>query len=433
MFKNKGNWDKAQIELKDNVATAFVYDKKNNVDGPLNDVVVTLKDLFATDDAPTQASSKILEGFMPGYNATIVNKLKEAGADIIAKVHMDELALGGTGLLSAYGEISNPLDEKRLIGGSSSGSAATFTDSIGLAIGSDTGDSVRLPASYAGLYGFKPSYGAISRYGMFAYASSLDTVGMFGHNINDIVEASKVLYGKDEMDMTSKDVEHPEMNEVKPNKVGFVKDTSDLTDYQIEEYNKLKEQVKADGIEIIEIELDDKLLHNIDTVYQSISFSEASSNDSNLTGIQFGPGRDGKDWSEIMHNTRSELLGDLVQRRFTLGAYFLAHENQQDIFVKAQKVRRLIVEMFTKAKAQVDVLLFPSTEIAPLKSNQKEDSWTTSYLIHSNLSGTPSITIPWAKHDGMPFGLSIDGRQYEDKKLISHAIYIDKLIGGKND
>lgn len=433
MIKQKGNWEKAKEELTDNVATAYLYDDRNNVDGPLKDVVITLKDIFATNDAPTQASSKILEGFMPGYNATLVNKLKDAGASIVAKVHMDELALGGTGLLSAFGEISNPIDSERMVGGSSSGSAATFTDSIGLAIGSDTGDSVRLPASYTGVYGFKPSYGAISRFGMFAYASSLDTVGMFGHNINDIIVLSKVLYGKDEMDMTSKEVQAPENIEIKPNKVGFIKDTSDLNDYQIDEYNKLKEQIKNDGIEIIEIDLDDKLLHSIDTVYQSISFSEASSNDSNLTGIQFGPGRDGKDWNEIMHKTRTDLLGDLVQRRFTLGAYFLSKENQNDIFIKAQKVRRLIVDMFTEAKKDIDVLLFPSTSIAPIKTEQKEDSWTASYLIHSNLSGTPSITIPWANHDGMPFGLSIDGRLYEDKKLLSHALYIDKLIGGEND
>ena len=432
MIKNKGNFVEALTELKNNPAVSFVYETPNTKDGELKDVVVTIKDNYATSDAPTQASSKILEGFKPGYDATVITKLLNEGASIVAKAHLDELALGGTGQYNAYGKIDNPLNKDRMIGGSSSGSAATFTNSIGIAIGSDTGDSVRLPASYIGKYGFKPSYGAISRSGLFAYASSLDTVGYFGHNVDDIITVSKVLFGKDELDMTSRDVSKPVNESIKPKVVGFISNTG-LEQYQVEEYSKLKEKFITDGIEVKEFNLDQKLLDAIDVVYQVISYSEASSNNSNLTGISFGPRIDGKDWDEIMHNTRSKLFGELVQRRFTLGAYFLSTENLDPVFKKAQKVRRLIVKMFNEIKEQVDVLVFPATGIAPLISEGKEDTWVNSFLINSNFSGTPSISIPWSKHNGMPFGLAIEGRLYKDKELLSYTKYIDELLGGDDE
>lgn len=432
MFKNKGNFNMAMNELKNNSATSFIIENKNDNDGLLKDVVVTLKDLFATTFAPTQSSSKILEGFHPHYNASIINKLEEAGASIVAKVHMDELALGGTGQYNSFGKILNPLDSERLIGGSSSGSASTFTKSIGLAIGSDTGDSVRLPASYIGKFGFKPSYGAISRYGLFPYSSSLDTIAYFAHNVNDIIIASQVMYGVDEKDMTSKDVKINNVNILKPKKIGVIVNKG-LLDYQSKAYDDFIKLAKKDNIEILEFEINQKLLDLIEFVYQVISYSEVSSNDSNLTGISFGKRVDGVDWDDIMHNTRSEKLGEMVQRRFTLGAFFLQRENQEKIFIKAKKVRRLIVDEFNKIKKQVDVLAFPATTIAPKINDGKIENWTSSYLINSNLSGCPSISMPFSKHEGMPFNLSIDGLIYEDEKLLSHALYIEKLLGGKNE
>lgn len=433
MIKNKGNFKEATKELKKSSSTAHLYSKESKISGPLSGTTITIKDLYSTSDAPTQASSKILEGFNSGYDAEIVKKIKAAGATIIAKVHLDELALGGTGQFNAYSKIDNPLNKDRIIGGSSSGSAATFTKSIGLSIGSDTGDSIRLPASYNGLYGFKPSYGAISRYGQFAYASSLDTVGYFAHNVHDIIEISNVLFGVDKMDMTSRRVEKPEHKIIKPKIIGFIKNSNGVPKYLLNQYEILKKQFKKDEIEIIEFEIDQILLDNIDVVYQAISYSEASSNDSNLTGISFGVSKDGKDWNEIMHNTRSKLFGELVQRRFTLGAYFLSNENLVSVFQKSQKVRRLIVDAFNNIKNQVDLFVFPATTIAPLKTEKKLSTWLNSILINSNFSGAPSLVIPWGTHENMPFGLAMEASLYEDKKLLSHALYVEKLLGGDNE
>lgn len=432
MIKINGNLKLAKEELRGNVATAFVYEKsKTNINGKLSDSVITLKDLYATLDAPTQSSSKMLEGFKTGYDATIVKKLKESGTSIVGKVHLDELALGGTGTYSAFGIIPHPLDSERIIGGSSSGSVATLTKNVTASIGSDTGDSIRLPASFNGFVGYKPSYGAISRYGQFAYASSLDVVGVISHNVNDAIVIGATLFGKDELDMTSKEVDRPVSNSVKPKKVAFITNNEDLKDYQIKKYAELKEKFIQEGIEVVEFTLDENLVKNIGIVYKTISYSEASSNDSNLNGISFGNAVEGKDWNEIMINTRTQNFGLLVSRRFTLGAYFLSDHNIKDTFYKAQKVRRLISEEFNRVKKDVDFLVFPSTKIAPKINDNNTSTWYDAYLIHANLSGTPSVTIPWGKEEEMPFGLSMDGMIDKDKKLMSHALYVEELLGGK--
>ncbi len=434
MIKNKGNIKNAIKELKNSLATSHLFENATFNKGILNGAVFTIKDVYANKNSKVQASSKILENFWPNYDATIIKKIKNAGAAIVANVHLDELALGGSGGFNAYSDISkNPLNKKRMIGGSSSGSVYTFTKNISVSIGSDTGDSVRLPASYNGFYGFKPSYGAISRYGLFPYASSLDTVGYFTHNIEDAILTSNVLYDFDENDMSSKEVEKPINKIVKMKKVGFIKNANKIEEYLKKSYKELKQQIKEDGIEVLEFSLNKKLIESIDGVYQAISYSEVSSNDSNLSGITFGKSKKGNDWNEIMINSRSSLFGPLVQKRLTIGSYFLQSENINDIFYKAQKVRRLIVDEFNKIKKQVDILIFPATKIAPLINEKKDDSFWNSYLIHANLSGTPSITIPWKKHNGMPFSLVIDGLLYEDKKLLSHSLYIEKLLRRNNE
>ena len=426
-MKHKADIEKAINSLKEdkNNAVAFIYE-----DAIDSEIVVTLKDIFATKDAPTQASSKLLEGFNPGYDATIVKKLKEANASIVAKVHMDELALGGTGEFSAFGLIKNPIDESRIVGGSSSGSAATFNEHINVAIGSDTGDSVRLPASYNGHVGFKPSYGAVSRYGMFAFASSLDTVGWFTHNVSDSIEVANILYGIDELDMTTVEVQKPINEEVKPKSVAIL--DVDYFNNNFEAFNKVVKSLEDDGIAINIIKISKEILEAIPTVYDVISYSEASSNDSNLNGVAFGNRKSGSSWDEIMDATRSQGFGPMVQRRFTLGSYFLQKENQSEILLKAQKVRRLIKSEFEKIFSSSDILIYPTATIAPLISEGKEDTWFSSFLAFSNLIGNPSISIPLTKVDGMPMGLSIDSKIYSDKQLLSNALYLEKKLGGNN-
>ncbi len=435
MIKHKGDINTAikNLSADKNNAVSHVYKDAKNTSGILSDATFTLKDLFATDNAPTQASSKILEGFEPGYNATVVQKLIEQGAAIVAKTHMDELALGGSGAYSAFGKINNPLDSTRMPGGSSSGAATTFDDSISVAIGSDTGDSVRLPASYTGIVGFKPSYGAVSRYGVFPFASSLDTVAWFAHNVSDVITTSQVLFARDDKDFTSKEVEVPKVELIKPKKVAVLNMHGVLSKSAAADFENLVTKLKADGIEVEEVTIEKSLLEAIGPVYDVVSFSEVSSNDANLTGISFGKRMEGNNWEETMINSRSKGLGPMVQRRFALGALYLLHENQEEVFIKAQKVRRVIVDAFAKIYENFDVLIYPTATIAPKWADGKAKGWYQSMLSHNNFEGTPSISIPFTKEDDMPIGLSIDAKIYEDKKMLSHALYFEKVLGGKDE
>ncbi|WP_029513460.1 amidase family protein [Mycoplasmopsis primatum] len=436
-FINKGDFTLAYNELKNNknncVAHLFESSKEIN-NGNLNNCVFTIKDNYATKEINTTASSKILENFYPHYNATAVQKLLDAGALPVAKVYCDELALGGTGKHSAFGLIKNPNDPTRLAGGSSSGSVATLTKNIAFALGSDTGDSVRLPASYNGVVGFKPSYGAISRFGLFAFATSLDTVAYFAHNVNDIACVSQTLYGIDEKDMTSVDVKINDVKLNKPKKI-CVLNVSYLEGFVSNEYknliNKLKKESNVDIVEPNE-----QLLKAIKPVYEIIAFSEASSNLANLDGIAFGQRKDGQTWEEIMTNTRSEGFGMMVQLRLALGSFFLHSKNQEKMFRKAQKVRRLIKNYYDDLHSKYDVVIYPAfSNVAPFINEKKNKSYgyMDYILTGANLAGNPSITIPWIKKDNLFVNLAIDSRLYSDENLLSYSLWFEKLLGGENE
>lgn len=440
-FINKGSFNAARKELLDdkNNSVINVYDEINKIKGPLSDVVFTLKDVFATINSPTTSSSNILEGFNPHYNADAFQSLIDAGATIVAKVFCDELAMAGTGTYSNSGIITNPLNNERIVGGSSSGSASTITKNIGFALASDTGDSVRLPASYVGKVGFKPSYGAVSRWGLFAYATSLDTVGWFTHNINDSYEIAKVLYKKDEKDLTSIGLKIDNVFATKPKVVAYL-DCFDYLDSNIsKEYYKFIDELKSDNIILKKIELNIDLLNAIKPVYDIISFSEASSNLSNLTGVHFGKRVEGKDWEDTFTKTRTKGFGFMVQRRLALGSFYLEKENQEDLFLRAQKIRRLISNWFTKIHNESDVLIFPSySGIAPLIKdlNVLPNNFMSWILTYSNLVGNPSINFKLGEINNMPFNISVDSKIYTDEKLFSHALYLEKLWndkGNKND
>ena len=330
-FFNRGNFEKAQKELLNdkNNSVIEIYSDENKKSGTLSNVVFTLKDVFATKDWETTSSSKILKGFKPQYNATSFQRLIDSGAIIVAKVFCDELAMAGTGTYSRSGIITNPLDVKRMVGGSSSGSASTLTTNIGFALASDTGDSVRLPASYVGKVGFKPSYGAVSRWGLFAYASSLDTVSWFTHNVNDSLEVAKVLYGIDEKDPTSINLNLSKTHKTKPKIVSYL-DCFDYLDKSIaNKYNEFINTLKQNGIILNKVSLDINLLNAIKPIYDIISFSEASSNLSNLTGVSFGQRVEGNDWQDTFSKTRSAGFGFMVQRRLSLGSFYLEKDNKE--------------------------------------------------------------------------------------------------------
>lgn len=443
MIKHKGNYNKAIQELKNNTnnAVSFVYDNKAlNTDNSLvlANAVYTIKDIFATKDAKTQGSSLSLLDFEPKYDAEAVKRLNQAGAIAAGKVHCDELALGGEGIYSHWGIIKNPLDPNRKAGGSSSGSVATLTENISFALASDTGDSVRLPASFIGTIGYKPSYGAISRYGMFAYASSLDTVSYFAHNVNDIIEISKVLYGVDKKDLTTVNIKMDYIKKTKPKNIAFFNLTKYIENSLVNtEYQKLIENLKNQNISVSILEPNVDLLKAVKPVYDIISFSEASSNLANINGIAFGNRVDGDNWKDIMINTRSDGFGKMVQRRLLLGSFFLNKENQELLFLRAQKIRRLIKNYLDDIYNKFDLLIFPSyDDVAPTFYDKKEPNFLKWILTSSNLVGNPSISIPWikdAKQNNLPINISLDSKIYEDEKLLSYSLWIEEFLGVKND
>ncbi|MCC3161120.1 MAG: Asp-tRNA(Asn)/Glu-tRNA(Gln) amidotransferase GatCAB subunit A [Mollicutes bacterium PWAP] len=414
--------------------------KKNNLNAFLHvydfveetEKAVTIKDNFATKDAPTTSGSMLLKNFQPGYDADVVKKIKENNIAILAKTNLDELGMGGTGSLSAFGHVYNPLNKDRIVGGSSSGSAASIDNNIFASIGSDTGDSVRRPASFVGKVGFKPSYGSISRFGMFSYSQSLDTVGYFTNNVSDSIEISKILFGKSKYDLTTKEVIKPLNETIKPKKVAVLDIHKDYSKKQNDDFENLINKLTNDGVEVSKISLNKDILELILPVYWIISFAEASSTNSNLTGIHFGNRSEGNDYVDIIKNTRNDKLGKMVKRRFALGNFFLNNENINDMFLKASKIRRIIKNTFNEILEQFDVMIYLSSTIAPKLDEIEEDNILNSILSYSNLVGNPSISIPFSKEKEMPFGLSIDSKIYDDKKLLSIAKYFEDL-GEKNE
>ncbi len=435
-FINKGNFKLAITELSNdnNNAVIEVYNVENKKLGNLSNVIFTLKDVFATKDNSTTASSNILINFKPHYNATVFQKLIDQGATNVAKVFCDELAMAGTGTYSRFGIISNPLNKTRMVGGSSSGSAATFTENIGFALGSDTGDSVRLPASYVGKVGFKPSYGAVSRWGLFAYATSLDTVGWFSHNVNDSFVIAKTLYGIDDKDLTSVNIKLDKLEIKKPKQVSYLNCFPYLDEKVSIDYQKFINTLEEQNIKVKKIEINIDLLTAIKPVYDVISFSEASSNLSNLTGVGFGKRIEGNDWQDTISKTRSEGFGFMVQKRLALGSFFLEKNNQKELFLRAQKIRRLISDWYTKIFDECDVFIFPSSNsIAPLlkDANKNSDNFMNWILTAANLVGNPSINFKLGEFNNMPFNISIDSKLYNDEVLFSYSLFLEKMWNEK--
>ncbi len=431
---NKGNLKEAlnELALDQNNAVAHLYENAKTNSGVLENAVFTIKDNYATNDSFTTASSMLLRNFCAGYDAEVIEKLKASGASIVAKTNLDELGLGGTGEHSAFGRINHPLDKNRMPGGSSSGAAATFTENISIALGSDTGDSVRLPASYSGHVGFKPSYGAVSRYGLAPFASSLDTVSWFSHNVNDSIEVAKVLYGKSSNDFSTMEVEVPVSTETKPKTITMFNMDSVLSEKIANDYKELKNTFEKDGIKVNLIDIDEELFNLIGITYSVISYSEAFSNNANLNGISFGDRKGSENWEEIISSTRTDGFGEMVKRRFVLGSYFLLPENQERYFKKAQKVRKALSNYFEEILKD-SILVYPTAPIAPLWNDGKADNWYSDLLAYSNLIGNPSISIPWEKENELPVNISVDSKIYDDKNMLSSALYIEKLIGGKNE
>ena len=421
---------------------------ESNKDSLLWGVPVVIKDNFSTKDIPTTASSNILNGYVPVFSAEAVTRLEKAGAIIIAKSTMDELAMGGSGTTGHLGITYNPWDKSktRIVGGSSCGSAAAMASGIvPIALGSDTGDSVRKPASYAALVGFKPTWGRISRFGLFPFATSLDHVGYFSRNVYDSAYLLNVLAGHDDKDFSSsfKEVNDytSKINEGVKNKkiavikgiIESIKDKTVLASFD-ESVNYLKKQ----GATVDVVEIDVNLLKSIFPTYVIISCAEATSNNANLDGIKFGNRIEGESFEEVMMNTRTNGFSPLIKRRFVIGSFSLMRENQDELFVRAQKCRRMIVDAFNKVFEEYDVIYCPaSPSIAPLikgNSDTLSDEYliADNYMAFGNMGGYPSITLPIGFENNMPFGANLTCKPFDEVNLFSIANEIEKGTGLKD-
>lgn len=414
----------------------YIGKKSKVIDNKFN---VSIKDNIATRNWTTSASSLFLKNFNPHYDATVVKLLNSNNnINIVGKVNLDEFGLGNTGLCSAFGFIKNPLNEEHIIGGSSSGSAASMLiDKLDASIASDTGDSIRVPASYAGLLGFKPSYGLVSRYGLFSYSSSLDTIGWFTNNVTDSIKLSKIIFQKDNNDMTSKKINKIETIIKKPQKICLIFNENNYPDYMSKSIYKFVEILKNNNVSVTIFDIEKELLNSLEIIYKTISFSEASSNLSNLTGIPFGIQNDGNDWEEIMTKSRSKNLSNLVKRRLIYGSFFTNSKNQKEIFELAKKGRRYATNWFKNLLNKFDLVIYLSTTtIAPkiddVLKNSKLISSDNNYIslqLLSNFAGTPSMTLKFDKHNNLPFGITINSKRFSDYELQNYALYLEKLIG----
>lgn len=429
----------------------FKYKDRNSL---LNGIPYALKDNFSTSGILTTASSNILKDYVPVYDATVYKKLKKAGAVLVGKTVLDELAMGGTGTTGHTGIVRNPWNKDCMIGGSSAGSASSVALGIvPFSIGSDTGDSVRKPASHGGLVGFKPTYGRISRYGLFAFASSLDHVAMFSRNVRDAAIITDVLKGKDINDMVTLNDDKKTYadlidNDIKGKKLFYIKEICGLDTYKdtsdetltktLESFHETLDKLRSQGFIIEEVSMDKKLLEAIYPTYMCISCAEATSNNSNLTGIQFGPRGEGQSVEEIMFDARTKGFSELIKRRFILGSYILQKENQEKLFLNAQRVRHMIVGKMNEFFEEYDGMIAPCSGGPAQSFDSSSEQLSDRYLILENhlaignFGGFPSITLPYTMINDMPVGLNITGRVKEDDVVLNMANYVEKVTGLKD-
>ena len=386
--------------------------------GPLAGVPVALKDNMCTRGVPTTCSSKILDGWRPPYDATVVTKLAAAGAVAVGKTNLDEFAMGSSTENSAFGPTRNPHDLGRVPGGSSGGSAAAVAARFAaVSLGSDTGGSIRQPAALCGVVGVKPTYGYVSRYGLIAFASSLDQIGPFSHDVHDAALLLDVIGGHDPMDSTSIPLEHPPLVDVLHQgveglRVGRITDLPEGADPDVQERLEAAfDALRAAGATIVDVQV--PAFAFALTAYYLIAPAEASSNLARFDGVRFGMRVDAADTNAMYMATRSAGFGDEVKRRIMLGTYALSAGYYDAYYGRALKVRRLIHDDFEQAYQHADVLLTPASPSVAFPFGAKGDNPLAMYLcdlytIPTNLAGHPAMSVPFGTGaDGMPVGVQV--------------------------
>ncbi|CAN5679427.1 Asp-tRNA(Asn)/Glu-tRNA(Gln) amidotransferase subunit GatA [soil metagenome] len=405
-----------------------------NENQSLRGVAIAVKDNICTRFSQTSCGSRILGNYQPQYNATAVEKLLDAGAIVIGKTNMDEFAMGSSNENSAFGTVKNPWDTMRVPGGSSGGSAvAVASNVVRVSLGSETGGSVRQPASFCGIVGLKPTYGRISRYGLVAFASSLDQIGIFGQTAKDVAEVLQVIAGRDKYDATTAETEVPNYaaeleKEIKGKKIGVPRalfgegldeEVRNSVEQAIENYRDL-------GAEIGDVELPNSK-YSI-AVYYILATAEASSNLARFDGVRYGfRAENAPKLREMYMETRSVGFGAEVKRRIMLGTYVLSSGYYEAYYAKAQKVRTLLKQDFLNAFEKCDVILTPTAPTVAFKIGEKSDDPLAMYLsdiytASANLAGIPGISVPCGlSSEGLPIGLQLAGKNWSEDVLLNLA------------
>ena len=417
------------------LAAAKTADEKiaSGAAGSLTGIPIAYKDLFCTDGVRTSCASKMLDNFIAPYNATVVEKLTAAGMPMLGKTNMDEFAMGSSNENSYYGACKNPWDLERVPGGSSGGSAVAVSAGLApVSLGTDTGGSIRQPASLTGITGIKPTYGRVSRFGMIAYASSLDQGGVFGNSAADCALVLQGMAGFDAKDSTSIEIDVPDFSaglndSLKGVKIGLPKEffgegldsaIADVIDAAIQEYKKL-------GAEIVDISLPNT--HLAIPSYYVIAPAEASSNLSRFDGVRYGYRcADPVDLTDMYMRSRGEGFGTEVKRRIMTGTYALSAGYYDAYYLKAQKIRRLISNDFKAAFEQVDVIMGPVSPETAFKIGAKTDDPISMYLadiytLSLNLAGLPGMSVPAGMANNLPVGLQIIGQSFDEAKILNIA------------
>jgi aspartyl-tRNA(Asn)/glutamyl-tRNA(Gln) amidotransferase subunit A len=401
-------------------------------------VPMAIKDVILTRGVRSTAGSKILQHFFPPYDATAIVRLETAGAVILGKTNCDEFAMGSSNENSAYGSVANPRDKSRVPGGSSGGSAAAVAAGMAVAaLGSDTGGSIRQPAAFCGVVGLMPTYGRVSRYGLVAFASSLDHIGPLTRNVEDTARMLSVIAGRDPMDATSADVPVPDYvaelgKPIRGLKLGIPKEYfgEGLDDEVRASVEAAVEKLSAAGCEIVRVSLP-HTEYAIPTYYV-VATAEASSNLARYDGARYGfRAREAKSLSEMYRLSRDQGFGAEVKRRILLGTYVLSAGYYDAYYLKAQKVRRLLARDFADAFQRVDAVVAPTTPTAAFKLGEKADDPLAMYLadiytVTADLAGIPGISVPCGTtKGGLPIGLQVLGRHFDESTILRVAAAVE--------
>ncbi|HBG81264.1 TPA: Asp-tRNA(Asn)/Glu-tRNA(Gln) amidotransferase GatCAB subunit A [candidate division CPR2 bacterium] len=400
--------------------------------GKLAGVPVAIKDIISTKDLLTTAGSKILSNYIPPFDATVTKKLKEADTVIVGKTNMDEFAMGSSTETSYYGPTKNPRDLTRVPGGSSGGSAAAVAaDETIFALGTDTGGSIRQPASFCGVVGLKPTYGRVSRRGVFAMGSSLDQVGPITKTVKDAAIALEVIAGKDKLDSTSVDMEVPEYSKnlgksIKGMRIGLPQEYFEGLDSRIaENIHKAVERLASEGAQVVDVSL--PYTKYALAVYYIIMPSEVSANLAKYDGIKYGySAKDAENLMETYLKSRAKGFGPEPKRRIMIGAYALSSGYYEAYYLKAQKVRALVKQDYEEVFKKVDVLVTPTSPVLPFKIGEKMTDPLQMYLadvytVPVNIAGIPAISVPANEVMDLPVGMQIIGPQWEEEKILNMA------------